>query len=48
MNAVKIILLVVLLALTGILAGCQESYTNQSNTMSHHHQRADGLRFMAY
>ena len=48
MKAVKITLLIVLLALVGILAGCNEGYTSQEKSMTNIQQRADGLRIPTY
>jgi hypothetical protein len=48
MKAAKILLLIVLLALAGILAGCNEGYTSQERTMTNIQQRADGLRIPTY
>ena len=49
MKAIKLVLLIVLLALAGMIAGCQEGYARQSNYEKiYYGQRADGLRIPSY
>jgi len=48
LKALKLVLLMVLLAFAGVIMGCQEGYARQSNRERIGHQRADGLRIPTY
>ncbi len=49
MKMINLVLLIVLLALVGMVAGCQEGYARRSNYEKiYYGQRADGLRIPSY